>query len=56
METGDAKFYDPDHELLNSNLALDFGSFQFPKIDFLNDNKFVMLHEIITPKDLIRIR
>ena len=31
-------------------------SLQFPKIDFKNDNKFVVLHEIHAPKDLIRIR
>ena len=27
-----------------------------PKINFKNDNKFVVLHELNTPKDLTRIR
>jgi hypothetical protein len=53
---GDAKFLDPDREFVDSNLSLDFGSIQMPKINFKNNNKFVVLHELSTPKDLIRIR
>ena len=50
---GDAKFCDTEQEFLNSNLSFDFGNIQMPKIDFQNDNKFVVLHELNIPKDLI---
>jgi hypothetical protein len=45
---GDAKFYDPDREFLNSNLSFDFGKIQMPKIKFKKNNKFVVLHELRT--------
>ena len=54
-ETGNARFYDPDQEFIGNN-ALNFGSFQCPKIDFKNDNNSVVLHEICGAKDIPRIR
>ena len=35
---------------------MDTGSLQFPKINFQNENTFVVLHQIYTPKDLVVMR